>query len=275
MHRSILLVIAAVTVACGARNNGSHPTDSLEGSAAAVLVRSGGSPLPVFLHDNQWYLLGEEGLKYEICIRNQIDSTIEAVLSVDGRDAVSGRVADFRRDRGYVILAGEEVCIEGFRQSLDQVAAFEFTARRDSYAAQMGDDVNVGVIGVAVFDEASEKAPVAIAASQSESAKEAAPEPAGAPIAEGDDAAEIADGAQGVGTGYGGSVDSAAEIVRFKRRSDETPLEILSLYYDNREGLEAAGIRIPDEVALPESRPTPNPFPGAGSPAFAPPPPGN
>ena len=43
--------------------------------------------------------------------------------------------------------------IDGFRQSMDEVAAFRFGSVRGSYAGQKGNDRNVGVIGVAVFAE--------------------------------------------------------------------------------------------------------------------------
>jgi hypothetical protein len=44
--------------------------------------------------------------------------------------------------------------IDGFRQSVDTVAAFRFGSVRGSYAAQKtGDARNVGVIGVAIFNE--------------------------------------------------------------------------------------------------------------------------
>jgi hypothetical protein len=48
-----------------------------------------------------------------------------------------------------------EVKVDGFRQSTESVAAFRFGAVRESYAAQKHHNTqNVGVIGVAVFNEA-------------------------------------------------------------------------------------------------------------------------
>ena len=44
--------------------------------------------------------------------------------------------------------------IDGFRTSMDAVAAFRFGSVRDSYAdKKTGDSRNVGVIGVALFNE--------------------------------------------------------------------------------------------------------------------------
>ena len=78
---------------------------------------------------------------------------VEAVVTVDGRDVVSGELGNYKRQRGYVIEAYGSVVIEGFRQSLDQVAAFRFTDIGNSYSARRGSGQHVGVIGVAVFKE--------------------------------------------------------------------------------------------------------------------------
>lgn len=42
---------------------------------------------------------------------------------------------------------------DGWRTSLDEVAAFRITSPAESYAAGKGDASNVGVIGVAIFEE--------------------------------------------------------------------------------------------------------------------------
>ena len=55
-------------------------------------------------------------------------------------------------------MAGVE--IDGWRKSMDEVAAFYFTALPDSYAARTGRPDNVGVIGVALFREEPVFAPV-------------------------------------------------------------------------------------------------------------------
>jgi len=73
----------------------------------------------------------------------ELDSMLEAVATVDGLDVSSGRPGSFDR-RGYVLDPRETLRIEGFRRSMEEVAAFRFGAVSDSYAAEMGDDRNVG-----------------------------------------------------------------------------------------------------------------------------------
>ena len=66
---------------------------------------------------------------------------------------MDGRPASFGK-RGYLIDPHRQLVVEGFRQSTDAVAAFRFGPVRESYAQQKyGDTRNVGVIGIAIFNE--------------------------------------------------------------------------------------------------------------------------
>jgi hypothetical protein len=99
------------------------------------------------------YVIGEAGARYTIVVKSNAPQRVEAVISVDGLDVLDGKPASFKK-RGYLIEAGGEVAIDGFRQSTETVAAFRFGSVRDSYAEKKhGDSRNVGVIGVAVFHE--------------------------------------------------------------------------------------------------------------------------
>lgn len=78
---------------------------------------------------------------------------MEVVLSVDGLDVIDGRAASLSK-RGYLVRPGGSITIEGFRESSEAVAAFRFSSVRDSYAARKyGETRNVGVIGIAAFNE--------------------------------------------------------------------------------------------------------------------------
>jgi hypothetical protein len=112
-----------------------------------------GNSLPTFRRDGRTFLLGEPGLRYNIRLRNPSGQRVEAVLSVDGRDAVSGDPGDFVNGRGYVIPPYGSLLVEGFRRSFAEVATFRFTSPDNSYSARMGTPENVGVIGVAFFPE--------------------------------------------------------------------------------------------------------------------------
>jgi hypothetical protein len=76
----------------------------------------------------------------------------EAIATVDGLDVINGRAGTFS-NRGYIVNAWSTVEIDGWRRSTDTVAAFRFGRVSDSYAGKKGEDRNVGVIGVAFFEE--------------------------------------------------------------------------------------------------------------------------
>ncbi|MFO0761733.1 MAG: hypothetical protein U0359_35145 [Byssovorax sp.] len=112
-----------------------------------------GGFLSGFIAGGKNYIVGEAGHRYTIVVRNNTDSRLEIVLSVDGLDVLDGKPASFSK-RGYLIDPRGEVEVDGFRQSMDTVAAFRFGSVRNSYAGQKtGDTSNVGVIGMAVFNE--------------------------------------------------------------------------------------------------------------------------
>lgn len=112
-----------------------------------------GGFLSGFIAGGKNYIVGESGKRYMIVVRNNTDSRLEVVLSVDGLDVLDGKAASFGK-RGYLVDPRAELEVDGFRQSMDTVAAFRFGSVRNSYAGQKtGDTANVGVIGMAIFNE--------------------------------------------------------------------------------------------------------------------------
>jgi len=124
---------------------------SAAGYELQVLVD--GVPVRTFDHAGETYMMGELGARYTLRILNHTGRRVEAVTSVDGRDAIDGKTADVRSKRGYLVPAWGAVDIDGWRLSRAEVAAFRFSAVADSYAARTGSARDVGVIGVAIFPE--------------------------------------------------------------------------------------------------------------------------
>jgi hypothetical protein len=145
------VVAAALGCATQSGNAQAQPMRSQAGPyELEVLVD--GAPARTFFHGGETYVLGHLGARYTLRVHNRSGVRVEAVVSVDGRDVVDGKTADFRK-RGYLVPAWGTIDIDGWRLSTAQVAAFRFTSVPDSYAARMGNPRNVGVIGVAVFPE--------------------------------------------------------------------------------------------------------------------------
>jgi hypothetical protein len=126
------------------------PTQSL---ISVGLQDQSGHFLPGVIVGDRWFVVGEEGRRYSIVVRNKTNLRLEIVLSVDGLDVVDGRKASLRKP-GYLMAPHSQLVVEGFRQSAEAVAAFRFSPVRESYAAEKYHNTkNVGVIGVAVFNE--------------------------------------------------------------------------------------------------------------------------
>jgi hypothetical protein len=115
--------------------------------------------LPAAEAFGQHYVVGTEGQRYRIFFRNGNERRVEAVFSVDGLDVIDGKRASLQK-RGYIVGPHQKLVIEGFRRSMETVAAFRFGPVRESYVNEKYHrTTNVGVIGLAVFEEQSPENP--------------------------------------------------------------------------------------------------------------------
>ena len=90
---------------------------------------------------------------YIIHVRNNTFERKEIIVSVDGLSVMDGEAASFET-RGYVLSAYSSIDIKGWRRTSDKIATFKFDKISESYSALSGNGTsNVGVIGVAVFNE--------------------------------------------------------------------------------------------------------------------------
>ncbi len=211
-------------------------------------------------HRGSTFVAGELGERYAVRLINDGPERLEVVVTVDGRDVLSGRIGDFKRQRGYVLDPFSEVVVDGFRQSLDHVAAFRFSAVRDSYTARRGTAQHAGVIGVAVFRE---RAPVhrhhhPMAATESAPSKKSS-----STTRPHDDARRSNRDEEKLGTEFGETLVSQVIEVPFMRRNATRPDEFHRVTYDSAQRLRARGVPI-DPVFEPEPwSADPSPWPAA------------
>ena len=142
--------------AMGQRLGGGHrvlrPQPAGPGVTWAVRS-SNGRMLPTYRYGERLLVRGKPGDTYKLSARNSSERAVEVVFSVDGLDVIDGKAASFGK-RGYLIPAGGEVEVAGWRRDTNSVASFQFSSVADSYTEQRhGEARNVGVIGLAVFPE--------------------------------------------------------------------------------------------------------------------------
>jgi len=213
-------------------------------SFTVTLIGAGGERLRTFSHRGQTFVLGRPGSRYAIRIHNPTAQRVEAVVSVDGRDAISGEVADFVRQRGYVVPAFGSVVVDGFRTSLERVATFRFTDPSDSYSARMGTPENAGVIGVAFFTERVRPREIAKQDRRFRPAPRSAAPAGPGRATKRRESADSSAGRGNLGTEFGEARESAVVEVAFQRMNPSRPSRVSLIRYDDSEGLEARGIRV-------------------------------
>lgn len=249
-----------------------HPTlviavllaGSLPGLVAArtdveIYDRTEHRTLPVHEHRGRLYVAGEPGHQYEIRLRNRSGERLLAVTSVDGVNVISGETADTGQS-GYVLSPWDNVDIEGWRKSMNDVATFYFTRLSNSYAARTGRPENVGVIGVALFRERQRccrHQPFHDRALEEQVAEAAPAEPLARAEADASATPSPRQSREKLGTGHGHRETSPVEYVDFQRAST-TPEETIVIYYDSRKNLLAKGVVLESRRYADRS---PNPFP--------------
>jgi hypothetical protein len=252
LRRSVGLAILAAPIAVALMTQAACARASV--AQVDVYDRTGRQTLDVHRKFGRRWLAGEPGHEYAIRIRNCANVRVLAVVSVDGVNVISGQTAAPDQS-GYVIEPGDYVTIEGWRKNLDRTAAFVFTDPAQSYAARTGRPDDVGVIGVALFQERQRQpVPSDIAQPRSEASADAR---APAPAAKSAESGIATRQAPSLGTGHGRNEYSPAQWTDFERRSS-TPDETVAFRYESRDSLVAMGV-------LPRSYPPrrdPDPFPG-------------
>ncbi len=262
----ISIALLCIGLLCGFRPYPAPPASSPLVTLRVIDRDADGADLPQYAQRGERWIAAEPGHRYALRLTNRSDRRVLVVLSVDGVNAVSGETASSDQ-RGYVLGPWQSSEIAGWRKSQREIAQFVFTDLADSYAARTGRPDNVGVIGMAVFDEAPTIVPQASVAQDREraAAPVAAAPSAAAARAESDAALGKM---QRLGTGHGEREWSPSSVTAFERAS-EVPRQRLQLRYDSRARLVARGV-IPRPRSYPRVADAPQAFPGD----FVPDPPG-
>jgi hypothetical protein len=245
------LLILALGVCAGAwaqnaapAGRGEHVLPERWTMRVSMEVLLDGQPMRTIHHAGKTYVpVARLGSEYEIRIRNHGPRRVTAVVSVDGMSVINGRPASVTQP-GYIVDPHRSIIIQGWRRSLDTVAAFRFVEREESYAARMGYPENVGVIGLVAFEEELGRPRLRMEEKDTtEPARRALRAAVG-----------------GTGTGSGRDRDSRVYYVPFVRSANK---RAITYYYDTVAALREAGVPVdePYPVPFPKDRelaPPPN-----------------
>jgi len=241
-----------------------------------VVDREAGAALEKHYRSGRTFVAGEAGSRYALRVSNRSPTRVLVVITVDGVNIVTGQTGAWNQV-GYVLEPWQTTDLRGWRKSDREIAAFEFTGLRNSYAARTGRPGDVGVIGLAEFAEkvVAPEPPVAMEMSprRSDGAREQQSPSAAAAESRADSSNEAQaagqqgraradDGAQAkLGTGHGERERSVSRRVGFDRASSE-PYAVTAIEYDSFSNLVAAG------VIEAGRRGGPRPFPNSPSVGF-------
>lgn len=233
--RTALAVAALLAAATGAAHaQGYGRAERVEMS---IVDRDAYDALPQYRSRGQVWVPGTPGHRYSVRLTNRSPARVLVVLSVDGVNAVSGQTADGNQ-AGYVLEPYATTEVAGWRKSMRDVAQFYFADFGDSYAARTGRPRNVGVIGIAVFDEARRMPPPPpVYYPERREAGNAAADAAAAsapPMAQ-------SRAQQELGTGHGEREYAPVSRTGFVRASG-SPVQVTEVRYDDGEALAQRGI---------------------------------
>lgn len=243
--KRLTLPLLAVLALCGFKP--AVPPRADAGPVSLSLVdRDQRRELPIWHHRGQRWVAGSQGAPYAVRLRNNSAERVLVVLSVDGLNVINGEVAS-PNQTGYVLDPWQSADITGWRKSQHEVAQFVFTDPGDSYAERTGRADNIGVIGIAVFNEAQRWVPPtprapAVAREDRRVQAQASAEAADSAMASARASGAMAPApAPALGTGHGQREASYSGSTTFERAS-RLPAQRVDLRYDSERNLVARGV---------------------------------
>lgn len=252
------------------------------------ILKKNKTAFPQYSHNGKIYVEGVKNEDFYIEIKNNHNKRVEVVGSIDGRDIVSGKEADYKSNQGYIINPYETQIIKGYRLDDNKVGQFTFADKNKSFSVEIANDneENVGVFGFAEFEEIeySYIPTIPFIPYQPVPYDEGwwydwydkwnwnewggintqkwiiSPHSVETEIfcstSKSSCSGEVK--TQNLGTTLGNTVEQKINYTFFTRKTPETPNCIYVLYYDDEESLISQGIKQTQN----KIKSSPNPFPG-------------
>lgn len=125
-----------------------------------VEILVNGKPIKQYNHNGNVYIEGREGSEYTIRIKNDSYSRKMAVVTVDGINVIDGKPQGNEIGIGYIVSGRSSIVVKGYRESDSHVGTFKFCKKGESYSQNVGIEGNNGVIGVRIYNEYVNPAPI-------------------------------------------------------------------------------------------------------------------
>lgn len=125
---------------------------NMKKSSYEVEVLVNGKPAKEYSHDGKIFIEGREGTKFSLRFHNNTWSKKLFIPTIDGLSIIDGELASYKSS-GYIVDGYGTITVDGWRKNTNEVAEFYFSSPDRAYAHRVDKGGNLGVIGVAVFDE--------------------------------------------------------------------------------------------------------------------------
>jgi hypothetical protein len=119
-----------------------------------------GRPLAEYRNRGRTYVDAVRGAEYELLLRNSSPDRVAVALSVDGLNTIDAHQTSAWNASKWVIEPYQTITISGWQMSSERARRFYFTTERDSYAAKLGRQADLGVISAVFFRERNRPVPI-------------------------------------------------------------------------------------------------------------------
>jgi hypothetical protein len=209
-----------------------------------------GRKVRTYKHEGERFIEGRSGSEYTLKIHNNTSRRAVAVISVDGLSVMDGKEAS-RKGAGYVLDAHSVTEIPGWRLDNSGVARFRFGSVPSSFAGKQKKARNVGVIGCVLYFEVERtmrfmdsgvRSRSILRGAGGQSLDSGTYEYSGGIQTSSLNSRRVKKTTANLGTQFGRRDEHQVREVKFE--AEDNQADELVVHYDDREGLEARGIRI-------------------------------
>jgi len=209
-----------------------------------VQILVNGKPVKEYFHKGKVYIEGKQNTDFSIRIKNNSWSRKLFIPTIDGLSVINGKKASYYSP-GYIVDGYSSLTIDGWRASDEKIRQFYFSSPENSYAGKTDSKENIGIIGVAVFEEKQYKHTYDFTITSS---YPNIPIPKYAPSFTSElwryntlsSPIQCSATSQEIGTGVGEEKQNSVIKVSFD--SEDKPVTVFKIFYNTRKQLENIGI---------------------------------